>query len=540
MPKVNTRQSRGPRAPTIDQEYQTWTVQRLRDELSRYDIRPNTWFKKSGLIATLKAAIKDSETELNAPRVAGRRETRNRRHVPSSGDATTSREPSSIRHDVPVADHNVGMVDFTATLARLESSVSLLATTILQQQAPAAQSRDVTRDTPAAPIVTAPRATADGQDSRATSNDVTRDPAAGPSDVDRNPLPTAQSAGLTQGLSSGFEAPPGVPHVSPHGPSSQELWSTNVPAASSAAPMPPPARPAVRQPQLAGRPGAVVADDLPRVELVSPQLRQDILAGKDVNLASLLIPGYKGPGELEQRSLLIGQDVIPLKPLSDPRVNKALTITEFVRAFTVYKNVMCEVFPNREYELSCYLADIVEMASHFSGLTFYEYHKVFSAKAATWHAHGVSLDWSQRDTKLFTAMFAGHKANACSVCNSLSHHTSFCPLTPGDKSAESRSNRSSEAKISHFGPELSCWARKFAITTIHQMVALFQIAIAVTSALTVMSPILDFNAVLLNAQTPPLMLSRLLLVVNDLTFAITLTLANMILSNRSTTRFFSL
>ena len=253
MPKVNTRQSRGPRAPTIDQEYQTWTVQRLRDELSRYDIRPNTWIKKSGLIATLKAAIKDSETELNAPRVARRRETRNRRHVPSSGDATTSGEPSSIRHDVPVADHNVGMVDFTATLARLESSVSLLATTILQQQAPAAQSRDVTRDTPAAPIVTAPRATADGQDSRATSNDVTRDPAAGPSDVDRNPLPTAQSAGLTQGLSSGFEAPPGVPHVSPHGPSSQELWSTNVPAASSAAPMPPPPRPAVRQPQLAGR-----------------------------------------------------------------------------------------------------------------------------------------------------------------------------------------------------------------------------------------------------------------------------------------------
>ena len=138
MPNLSEATAASHEDMAIDQEYQTWVVQRLRDELSRYDILPNTWLKKSGLIATLKAAMKDSETEVDAPRVAWCRETRNRRHVPSSRDATASREPSSIRHDVPVADQNVCMVDFTATLARLESSVSLLATTILQQQAPAA------------------------------------------------------------------------------------------------------------------------------------------------------------------------------------------------------------------------------------------------------------------------------------------------------------------------------------------------------------------------------------------------------------------
>ena len=73
-----------------------------------------------------------------------------------------------------------------------------------------------------------------------------------------------------------------------------------------------------------------------------------------------------------------GDIIIPLKPLTDPRVNKALTITEFIKAFSIYKNVMCEGFPEREKE-SAYLADIVEMATHFSGLTFYEYHREFSA-----------------------------------------------------------------------------------------------------------------------------------------------------------------
>ena len=62
-------------------------------------------------------------------------------------------------------------------------------------------------------------------------------------------------------------------------------------------------RPPGALPVAAGRPGAVPADSLPQIDLVSPQLRQDILAGKDVNLAALLIPGYKGQGSMSKGPL---------------------------------------------------------------------------------------------------------------------------------------------------------------------------------------------------------------------------------------------
>ena len=50
----------------------------------------------------------------------------------------------------------------------------------------------------------------------------------------------------------------------------------------------------------------------------------------------------------------------------------------------------CEGFPEREKGLSAYLSDIVEMATRFMGLTFYEYHSEFSAKSPTWHARWLS------------------------------------------------------------------------------------------------------------------------------------------------------
>ena len=151
--------------------------------------------------------------------------------------------------------------------------------------------------------------------------------------------------------------------------------------------------------------------------------------------------------ELQQRSLLVGEDVFPLKPLGDPRLNKALNISEFIKAFTIYKNILCASFPERETEMSAYLADIVDMASRYPGLTFYEYHRELSAKAASWHLKGISVDWSKRDTKLFTALFSGIKANACNICSSLTHYTGFCPLAPGNKS-EARGKRQEHSRSS--------------------------------------------------------------------------------------------
>ena len=55
---------------------------------------------------------------------------------------------------------------------------------------------------------------------------------------------------------------------------------------------------------------------------MSPQLRADILASKDVNLALLPIPGFKSQEVPNQRHLVVDGDVIPLKGLKDSSLNK--------------------------------------------------------------------------------------------------------------------------------------------------------------------------------------------------------------------------
>ena len=68
--------------------------------------------------------------------------------------------------------------------------------------------------------------------------------------------------------------------------------------------------------------GVVSADSLPQIDFLSPQLQADILASKDVNLASLLIPVFKSQEDPNQRHLVVDGDVIPLKGLTDSRLNK--------------------------------------------------------------------------------------------------------------------------------------------------------------------------------------------------------------------------
>ena len=82
------------------------------------------------------------------------------------------------------------------------------------------------------------------------------------------------------------------------------------------------------------------------------------LEGKDVNLASLLIPQYSGPSLMYTST---GEKYD--KP--DPRLNRNLSITEFMQAFGTYKNIMCEGYPNRRVELDLYERDIIEMATRY-------------------------------------------------------------------------------------------------------------------------------------------------------------------------------
>ena len=89
---------------------------------------------------------------------------------------------------------------------------------------------------------------------------------------------------------------------------------------------------------------------------------------------------------------------------------------------------MCEAFPNRRHELDLYEREIVNMASRYPGAGFYDYHKQFSAKAASYlKNHNWKLDWSKRDSQLYSNIFTNYKSNCCQHCYSVSHLSDFCP-----------------------------------------------------------------------------------------------------------------
>jgi len=170
------------------------------------------------------------------------------------------------------------------------------------------------------------------------------------------------------------------------------------------------------------------AESLPFVETVSPQLRKQITEGKDVNLAALLIPYFTGSNVEDKRP--------------DPRLNNTLTIGEFIQAFGIYKNVMCEAFPQRRHELDLYERDIIDMSARYGSKGFYEYHKHFSLKAAAHLRYqNIAVDWSVRNNTLFCNIFADQKPTTCHRCHSTSHGAGFCPqLTSPNQDMTRRSN----------------------------------------------------------------------------------------------------
>ena len=82
------------------------------------------------------------------------------------------------------------------------------------------------------------------------------------------------------------------------------------------------------------------AESLPFVETISPQMRKNIIEGKDVNLCALLIPYYSGPMTNDER--IDTYYCSNRKP--DPRLNKTLSLSEFIQAFGTYKSVMSEAY----------------------------------------------------------------------------------------------------------------------------------------------------------------------------------------------------
>ena len=124
----------------------------------------------------------------------------------------------------------------------------------------------------------------------------------------------------------------------------------------------------------------------------------------------------------------LGANVVAIKQMSGTRLERSLTLPEFILAFNIYKKIVTKVYPQRLQELDDYMAEIVRMANSFEGLTFYEYHKQFSMNAAQLlEEEGIKIDWSVRDTELYISLFAGLSPRACAIYASVSHDTHFCP-----------------------------------------------------------------------------------------------------------------
>ena len=99
------------------------------------------------------------------------------------------------------------------------------------------------------------------------------------------------------------------------------------------------------------------------VEVVSPQLKLEIWQGRNVNMASLLIPYFVSEHELSNREIFISDGVaVPFRPHRDAWLLRSLALPEFIKAFNIFRNVMCEKFDRRK-ELDSYLGHIVEMAT---------------------------------------------------------------------------------------------------------------------------------------------------------------------------------
>ena len=149
-----------------------------------------------------------------------------------------------------------------------------------------------------------------------------------------------------------------------------------------------------------------------------------MLSGADINLVKILLcsPEMKGSRVLES------EDVSLVFKDSDPRLTKVLNFTEFVTAFSVYRDVICEVQPARLAEFNSYLCLIADIHTRYGGSVFYDYHKAFSARAALQVIKfNRRIDWSVMDIQVYTTYCSGRQALSCNGCGSFGHLVGLCP-----------------------------------------------------------------------------------------------------------------
>lgn len=412
----------------------SWTIPKLRAELVRRGIAFPIRAKKT----VLERILRDNDQSRMTTRLNGARRSRDTgagsRSVDYSNTIDTNDAADDVDGSMPQSnvtwsmgtEHRLDVMQ-TNMLALVES-VGKLTKTVTELSNVTTSTTDSTRDPGALPTTSdvAARGAAGFSGTRPLVPGIRGDsrteihPGGVPSP--RDVIDASFSDENIVG-SSGFPRWRGLPQEHEDVTTSGSATTTTVAMAPAISP----------HQALLGR--GVPSHSVPRVALVSPQLRGDILRGKDVNLAALLIPGFGTESELSQREIFIsGSEAIPIKPRKDYRLTKSLTLPEFIKAFSTYRTVMTEGYPHRKEELDIYFNDVIEMASDFSGTIFYEYHKMFSARAAALLLnHGIKVDWSVRDNELYCKLFAGRRANACTLCSSMAHATDFCPLSTGPR-----------------------------------------------------------------------------------------------------------
>ena len=200
---------------------------------------------------------------------------------------------------------------------------------------------------------------------------------------------------------------------------------------------------------------------LKNTDYVSDSLKDKIVNGKYVNMASLLIPEF----ELSERK----------DKYRDARLNRSLNIEEFISAFTKYKRIHCAHHPWRKGELDEYLSHIIDISRVYGG-KFYEYHKIFTQKCAVALEQGKKVNWAEKDKDLLQMIIGGTQSKCCNICKEVTHSTQFCPqnarqfgqskfmyqyptATTGTDDSNSKSSQS-KAAICHFFNGQGCRKEK--------------------------------------------------------------------------------
>jgi hypothetical protein len=176
----------------------------------------------------------------------------------------------------------------------------------------------------------------------------------------------------------------------------------------------------------------VPSKDVGHVDLVSTDIRKKILKGEDVNMCALLIPAYETAKKDQEKS--------------DKRLNRNLTISEFVTAFCRFKRIMCTTYPWRQEELDQYLAHIIEVHNVWP-TKFFEYHKLFAAKCAiALKQNQVLINWSKGDEDILKRVVAGADVSKCNFCSSTTHSSSMCTEPQEDRNENVKHYRSVQRK----------------------------------------------------------------------------------------------